>query len=166
MENKPNVFPTSKMSEAMKEANEMGTKIAQQANIETGVNEIPKKDTELSAQEQMKKDSLDMTDQDRLTIQQAVQEESNEKIIITHGTMTMPETANYLGEHNIPKTIVLFGAAIPANQINSDALFNFGLALAAVKTLPHGVYVTMNGKIFSHDNVKKNYETGNFETLS
>ena len=112
------------------------------------------------------KDSKFINDSDRALILQDCKTSSSDKIIITHGTMTMPETANYLGEHNIPKTIVLFGAAIPANQINSDALFNFGLALAAVKTLPHGVYVTMNGKIFSHDNVKKNYETGNFETLS
>ena len=112
------------------------------------------------------KDSKFINDSDRVLILQECKTSSSDKIIITHGTMTMPETANYLGEHNIPKTIVMFGAAIPANQIHSDALFNFGLALASVKALPHGVYVTMNGKIFSFDNVKKNYETGNFETLS
>lgn len=112
------------------------------------------------------KDSKFINDSDRALMLQECNTLSSERIIITHGTMTMPETAHYLGKHHIPKTIVLFGAAIPANQINSDALFNFGLALAAVKTLPHGVYVTMNGEIFNHDNVKKNFETGNFEELS
>jgi len=112
------------------------------------------------------KDSKFINDSDRELILQECKASNFDKIIITHGTMTMPETARYIGEYNLSKTIVLFGAAVPANQTNSDALFNFGLALAAVKTLSHGVYVTMNGTIFRYDNVKKNMETGNFETFS
>ena len=78
--------------------------------------------------------------------------------------MTMPATAKYLGKKNIPKTIVILGAMIPANKEKSDALFNIGTALSAVQLLPHGVYITMNGKIFSWDNVKKNIDKGIFET--
>jgi L-asparaginase len=112
------------------------------------------------------KDSKFVNDTDREKMLLHCKTSSSNNIIITHGTMTMPETAMYLGVHNLKKTIVLFGAAVPGNKSNSDALFNLGLAMAAVKTLAHGVYVTMNGQIFSHDNVKKNLETGNFETLS
>lgn len=112
------------------------------------------------------KDSKFINDNDRELIFKHCKASSSDKIIITHGTMTMPETARYLGAKNLSKTIVLFGAAIPANQENSDALFNFGLAMAGVKTLPYGVYVTMNGKIFNYDNVKKNLQTENFESLS
>lgn len=111
------------------------------------------------------KDSKFINDSDRELILQECKGSSSNKIIITHGTMTMPETAKYLGKHNLTKTIVLFGAAIPSNEDNSDALFNLGLAFSAVKTLSHGVYVTMNGKIFNFDEVKKNMKTGNFETL-
>lgn len=88
-----------------------------------------------------------------------------EKIIVTHGTMTMLVTAKYLGRNKLSKTIVLLGAAIPGNKENSDALFNLGLAFASVQLLPHGVYITMNGKIFLWDNVKKNLDTGFFENL-
>lgn len=76
----------------------------------------------------------------------------------------MPETARYLGKKNIRKTIVLVGAMVPANRKNSDALFNIGAALSAVQLLPHGVYITMNGRIFSWDNVAKNIDKGVFET--
>ena len=83
-------------------------------------------------------------------------------IIITHGTWILPKTAKFLGRKNLPKTIVLVGAIIPVNKKNSDALFNLGAAFTAVQTLPKGVYVTMNGKIFSWENVKK--EKGYFVT--
>lgn len=112
------------------------------------------------------KDSKFINDSDRELMLMECKVSTSENIIITHGTMTMPETARYIGEQNLSKTIVLFGAAVPACQENSDALFNFGLAFSAVNTLPHGVYVTMNGKIFNYDDVKKNFETGNFEALS
>lgn len=88
-----------------------------------------------------------------------------EKIIISHGTDTMQEIAQLLGKNIKDKTIVLLGAMIPYNQKKSDSLFNLGCAVSAVQTLPKGVYITMNGKIFSWDNVKKNKEHGMFETL-
>lgn len=78
--------------------------------------------------------------------------------------MTMPITAKYLGKKNLKKTIVLLGAAIPGTKKNSDALFNIGAAFSAVQLLPDGVYITMNGKIFSWKNVKKNLTTGFFES--
>src|SRR3989338_9218226 len=84
-------------------------------------------------------------------------------IIITHGTMTLADTAKYLGQKNITKTIVLTGSAIPSNNPDSDALFNIGFAFSAVQSLPSGVYVAINGKIFSWQNVKKNLDTGFFE---
>ncbi len=77
--------------------------------------------------------------------------------------MTMLDMAKYLGKKNIPKTIILLGAAIPFNKEKSDALFNVGAAFSAVQLLPHGVYLTMNGKIFSWENVKKNFDKGVFE---
>ena len=93
----------------------------------------------------LKKDSLDMSDQDRLTIKQAVENESYDKIIITHGTDTMIETAKVLGmvQH---KVIVLTGAMEPAKFKSSDAIFNLGSAVAAVQALPHGVYLVIKHK--------------------
>jgi len=110
------------------------------------------------------KDSKFMNDADKELLLKKCQECSDEKIVVTHGTMTMPITAKFLGKEKLSKTIVLLGAAIPGNKENSDALFNMGLAFSSVQLLPHGVYVTMNGKIFSWDNVKKNLDTGFFET--
>ena len=115
------------------------------------------------AEELMAKDSRFVTDDDREIILKKCQECKEDKIIITHGTATMPLTAKFLGEKGLQKTVVLFGSAFPADKEKSDALFNLGLAIAAVQILPAGVYVTMNGKIFSWDNVKKNLETGFFE---
>lgn len=112
----------------------------------------------------MMKDSRFVTDKDREIILKKCQECREDKIVITHGTLTMPPTAKLLGKRNIPKTIVLFGSAFPVNEENTDALFNLGAALIAAQVLPHGVYVTMNGKIFLWDNVKKNLDTGFFET--
>lgn len=106
-------------------------------------------------QELMKKDSRDVTDEDRTVILKACQDAKEERLIITHGTVTMTDTAKYLGTHKIQKTIVLLGSAIPANKEKSDALFNLGYAFAAAQHLPHGVYVAMNGQIFNWDNVKK-----------
>ncbi len=77
----------------------------------------------------MQKDSRVITDEDRQLILKKCQNSNEESILITHGTFTMPETAKFLGKANLNKTIVLFGAAIPANRDNSDALFNMGGAL-------------------------------------
>lgn len=114
----------------------------------------------------MQKDSRVITDQDRQLILEQCQNSDEDRIIITHGTFTMPETAKYLGKANLNKTIVLFGAAIPANKDKSDALFNLGTAFIASQLLSAGVYVVMNGKVLTWDNVKKDFSTGNFEQES
>ena len=111
----------------------------------------------------MLKDSLFTTDSDRERILQSCKSCEEDKIIITHGTDTMPETAKVLGENIKDKTIVLFGAMIPYTFGGSDALFNFGCAVSAVQILPKGVYIAMNGKIFTYDNVRKNKEVGEFQ---
>ena len=112
----------------------------------------------------MMMDSLDMNEQDRQSIVNACREVPENKILITHGTDTMPETAALLAQQVSDKTIVLTGAMVPYKFGSSDGLFNLGSALAFVQTLPHGVYVAMNGKIFTADNVRKNKTRGEFET--
>jgi L-asparaginase len=111
------------------------------------------------------KDSIYTTNEDRKKILLTCKDCKEERIIILHGTDTMPETALVLGKEIKDKTIVLLGAMIPYNQKKSDALFNLGCAVSAVQSLPKGVYITMNGKIFEWNNVKKNKELGLFETL-
>ncbi len=113
----------------------------------------------------MLKDSLDMVDSDREKILQKCRECEEDKLIVTHGTDTMVETAQVLGKAIKDKTIILLGAMIPYTFGGSDALFNLGCAITSVQSLPNGVYITMNGKIFSWDNVRKNKEIGEFEEL-
>ena len=108
-------------------------------------------------------DSLDMIDADREIILENCLKTKEEMIVITHGTDTMPETAWVLGKKIKDKTIVLTGAMIPYKFGSSDGLFNLGSAIAFVQTLPHGVYISMNGKYFRWDNVQKNKERGEFE---
>lgn len=111
-------------------------------------------------------DSLDMNDHDREKIAKACIESKEDKILITHGTDTMPVTAAMLAEKVTHKTIVITGAMVPYKFGSSDGLFNLGAALAFVQSLPHGVYVAMNGKIFEGSNVRKNKATGEFETIN
>jgi L-asparaginase len=111
-------------------------------------------------------DSLEMTDQDRQIILDQCTKSPEDKILITHGTDTMEVTAHLLGERLNNKTIVLTGAMIPYKFGSSDGLFNLGSALAFVQTLPHGVYIAMNGKCFPWDNVRKNRKTGEFEEIA
>jgi L-asparaginase len=113
----------------------------------------------------MAKDSLEMTDADRAHIRQAVQDSPHKKIIITHGTDTMPLTARALAGVS-DKTVVLTGALAPAIFRDSDAMFNVGCALAAVQTCQAGVYIAMNGQIFDGNNVRKDVENDRFVTLS
>jgi L-asparaginase len=108
-------------------------------------------------------DSLEMTDDDRRTILENCRHAAEEQIVITHGTDTMAETARVLGEAGLPKTIVLTGAMVPYAFGSSDGLFNLGSALSFVQTLPHGVYIAMNGHAFAWDNVAKNPDLGVFE---
>lgn len=111
-------------------------------------------------------DSLEMTGLDRELIAEHCANADEDKIIITHGTDTMSETARVLAEKITNKTIVLTGAMIPYKFGSSDGLFNLGSALAFVQTLPSGVYVAMNGRYFDAANVRKNKETGLFEELT
>jgi L-asparaginase len=108
-------------------------------------------------------DSLDMGDADRASIVEQCAQTPEERIIITHGTDTMEVTARVLGEKLRGKTIVLTGAMVPYKFGSSDGLFNLGSALAFAQTLPHGVYIAMNGRCFAWNNVKKNRNTGEFE---
>lgn len=110
-------------------------------------------------------DSLEMTDSDRNTILEHCRKTKEDRIVITHGTDTMDLTARALGEKIRNKTIVLTGAMIPYKFGSSDGLFNLGSALAFAQTLPPGVYVAMNGRYFTWDNVKKNRQTGQFEEV-
>ena len=110
-------------------------------------------------------DSLVMTEVHRSHILKKCSECAEEKIIITHGTDTMEITAKVLGEAGLKKTIVLTGAMIPYKFGSSDGLFNMGSASAFVQTLPHGVYVAMQGKYFQWNNVRKNKALGSFEEL-
>jgi L-asparaginase len=110
-------------------------------------------------------DSLEMSDEDRNIIAHNCVQCEEEKIVITHGTDTMVETAKILAEKITDKTIVLTGAMIPYKFGSSDGLFNLGAALAYVQTLPTGIYIAMNGKYFNWNNVRKNKELGLFEAL-
>jgi L-asparaginase len=110
-------------------------------------------------------DSLDMTDEDRVMIADHCNKSSEKKIIITHGTDTMADTAKFLATRVQGKTVVLTGAMIPYKFGSSDGLFNLGSAMAFVQSLSPGVYVAMNGKCFNWDNVRKNKKTGEFEEV-
>lgn len=113
----------------------------------------------------MAKDSLEMTDEDRFFITNAVSESESEKILITHGTDTMPETARALSSIR-GKTIVLTGALAPAIFRDSDAMFNIGGALAAVQAQDEGVYIVMNGEVFDGRNVRKDVQENRFVRLN
>jgi len=109
-------------------------------------------------------DSLDMSDADRQAIVTACGNAAESRIVITHGTDTMVETARALGQAALPgKTIVLTGAMVPYAFGSSDGLFNLGSALSFVQALPPGVYVTMNGRALGWAGVVKNRDTGIFE---
>jgi L-asparaginase len=111
-------------------------------------------------------DSLDMKDADRQRVLEVCSQASEAGIVIIHGTDTMRETAAVLGVAKLAKTIVLTGAMIPYEIANSDALFNFGFACGVAQTLPAGVYVAMNGHVFTWDNVTKNRAAGVFQEKS
>ena len=111
----------------------------------------------------LRKDSLEMTDNDRALILDKVRHESCQKILITHGTDTMIETARVLQQHVTDKTIVLTGAMQPALFRNSDAVFNIGCALGVLQARNSGVYVVMNGLIFDPSHARKNRDAARFE---
>ena len=111
-------------------------------------------------------DSLHITDSYIKIILDECQRSEEDKILITHGTDKMVKTAEFLAQHIKNKTIVLTGAIVPYAFGSSDGMFNLGSALAFVQTLPCGVYITMNGKYFQYDNVRKNKQNGNFEEVN
>ena len=112
----------------------------------------------------MRKDSLDMTDEDRRLIASAVASDPCIGILITHGTDTMVQTAEAL-QHIAGKTVVLTGALEPALFKTSDAVFNIGCALGAVQALPPGIYIAMNGRVFRAGHVRKNLVKHRFEEI-
>jgi len=128
--------------------------------LEMGRNRVPVKIRTL-----MMIDSLEMTAEDRELIAYQCEQCEEKNIIITHGTDTITDTAQLLAKKIKGKTIVLTGAMIPIKFGSSDGLFNVGSALAFAQTLPEGIYVAMNGRYFTWDNVRKNKETGMFEEI-
>ena len=120
---------------------------------------------DFTVEELMKVDSLDMSEQDRRHIVERVAASSQDRILITHGTDGMIETARALSIVQ-GKTIVLTGALQPAAFAHNDAVFNIGGSVAAVQILPSGCYIVMNGRVFTPENVIKNLEKNRFESPS
>lgn len=111
-------------------------------------------------------DSLEMTDADRSLIVEQCRSAPEQRIVVTHGTDTMVDTAVRLADEIRDKTIVLTGAMVPYMFGSSDGLFNLGSALAFAQALPSGVYVAMNGRCYAAQRVRKNRSTGMFEELN
>ena len=116
----------------------------------------------------MRKDSLEMTDADRALVARRIVDSAAQHVIVTHGTDTMVETAQAVAEAmgDAPnQTVVFVGSLTPARFKHSDAEFNIGFASAAAQILAPGVYLAMNGRIFSPDSVRKNRQANRFEAL-
>ncbi len=113
----------------------------------------------------LRKDSLDLTDADRLRIFDAVKESDNHRFVITHGTDTMIETATALQPLGEKNTVLITGALNPARFLGSDATFNIGCAVSAAQTIDNGIYLAMNGRIWDPQNVRKNREMNRFEAI-
>lgn len=114
--------------------------------------------------ELMAKDSLELTNDDRARIAEAVSSTDATRIIITHGTDSMAVTAEKLAALGLAKTIALTGAFLPARYADSDAAFNLGMAFATVQTAPNGVYIVMNGTVFPAGGVIKDRAQRTFRT--
>ncbi len=112
----------------------------------------------------MRKDSLDMTDEDRALVRDKVRESNATKILITHGTDTMIETAKLL-DPGANKCVVLTGALAPAGFRTSDAEFNVGMAIGVLMARDHGVHIVMNGCVFDPIKCRKNRDAQRFETV-
>jgi L-asparaginase len=110
----------------------------------------------------LRKDSLDLTDEDRALLRRRIEADPAERVLVTHGTDTMRDTARAL-TGIVGKTVVLTGALAPARFKDSDAVFNVGFALACVQLLPPGVYLAMNGAVFDPFRVRKNRAQNTFE---
>ncbi len=121
---------------------------------------------EVTVRTVMMVDSLEMTDADRQTILANCRQAPESRIVVTHGTDTMVETATVLAADLTDKTVVLTGAMVPYAFGSSDGLFNLGSALSFVQVLPAGIYIAMNGKCFRSDRVRKNRSSGVFEDIA
>ncbi|MCT4613944.1 MAG: asparaginase [Marinifilaceae bacterium] len=108
------------------------------------------------------KDSLEITNQDRQIITDAIKQQDYNKIIITHGTDTMIETAEYLAKNINDKLIIITGAMRPERFYNSDAPINLGSAIAAANILKEGIFISMHGIVKSHSEIKRNLNTGKY----
>ena len=120
-------------------------------------------DFEYTIESVFKKDSRAIKDDDREQLVRKIEETNASKILITHGTFTMEDTAKYIGKLNLNKTIVLVGSFILGSSADTDAPFNLGYAISSLQLLKPDVYIAMNGQIFNWDNVSKNLETNKFE---
>ena len=148
-----------------KEYNELNGQLYFKDSHMTDLLEMGRNKMKVEIRTLMMIDSLEMTDHDRDLIAHQCNQCNEQQIVITHGTDTMADTAGVLAEKVKQKTIVLTGAMIPIKFGSSDGLFNLGSALAFAQTLPAGVYVAMNGRYFTWDNVRKNKQTGMFEEI-
>ncbi len=110
-------------------------------------------------------DSLNMTDEHRRSVLAACRAAPESSIVVVHGTDTMAETAQVVGQAALGKTVVFTGAMIPYSVQGSDALFNLGFALATAQALPPGAYVAMNARVFPWDDVRKDKVDGVFQSL-
>lgn len=148
-----------------KEYNDLNGKLFFKNSHVQNILELGRSRLDLNIRTLMMIDSCDMTDEDRNIIAKNCEKASEKKIIITHGTDTMVETAKVLANSIKDKPIILTGAMIPYTFGSSDGLFNLGSAIAFVQTLPAGIYIAMNGKFFNWDNVRKNKRIGEFEEI-
>jgi L-asparaginase len=114
----------------------------------------------------MQIDSLDMQDSHRLQVLQQCQAISETHLLLVHGTDTMTNTAQVLGNANLDKVIVITGAMVPYALEQSDATFNLGFALGCLGCLAKGVYIAMGGQVFAWDQVEKNRTVGQFQAKS
>ena len=128
--------------------------------------ELGRSQVDLKIETLMMVDSLQMTNTERQYILEKCKKEKTDKIIITHGTDTMVQTAEFIAKHIKDKIIILTGAMIPIKFGSSDGLFNLGSALSFAQVLDPGVYITMNGQYFYWDNVRKNKKLGIFERIT
>ena len=148
-----------------KEYNELSGELFFQHTHTADMLRLGRSHLDISLETLMMIDSLQMTDDDRQLILRRCREVPEERIVITHGTDTMEQTAAVLAAGLPGKVIVLTGAMVPYTFGSSDGMFNLGTALAFVQTLAPGVYVAMNGRYFPWNAVRKNREKGIFESV-
>ena len=148
-----------------KEYNEINVELFFKKTHLSELLELGRSQLDVQIETLMMVDSLDMTLESKKLIVQKCKEEKTTRIIITHGTDTMVETAKLLAKSIKNKTVILTGAMIPIKFGSSDGLFNLGSALSFIQVIDPGIYITMNGRYFKWDNVRKNKKLGIFERI-